>query len=178
MNGYSRAVFLVALWFCLVGEIKAEHGCPQGHYPSSQPNGPVCMPIPGYTGPAASSVQQSREPIWESRWGAIAIPTSVKERAGELGEGIRNLGIARGESSENLARQLAMQDCQLQGDGCKLMLAYRDQCGVVVWGDSQVAFASARTIAQAEEIAMKDCTPYSANCKLYYYDCSYPARVQ
>lgn len=177
MNG-SRMVLLATLWFCLVCEVKAEHGCPQGHYPSSQPNGPVCMPIPGYNGPAAAPVQQPTQPVWEPRWGAIAIPTSVKEGGGELGEGIENLGIARRKSSEGLAQQLAMQDCQVQGDGCKLMLTYRDQCGVVVWGDSQVAFASARTIDLAEEIAMKDCTPYSANCKLYYYDCSYPARVQ
>ena len=178
MNGFLRAVFLLGFWFCLIGEVKAEHGCPQGHYPSSQPNGPVCMPIPGYTGPAARPIQQASEPVWETRWGAIAIPTRLKEETSELGEGIKNLGVARRKSSESLAEQRAMQDCQLQGDECRLMLTYRDQCGVVVWGDSQVAFASARTIDQAEEIAMKDCTQYSANCKLRYYDCSYPARVQ
>lgn len=66
--------------------------------------------------------------------GAIAIPTRVTDGKSELGEGIKNLGIARRKSSESLAQQRAMQDCQLQGNECKLMLMYRDQCCVVGGG--------------------------------------------
>jgi hypothetical protein len=60
MNGFFWAVFLPALWFCVISEVKAEHGCPQGHFPSSQPNGLVYMPIPDYSGPAAGPVHPAR----------------------------------------------------------------------------------------------------------------------
>ena len=178
MSGFVRARILLALLFFVGNGARAEDGCPQGTYPGGQNTGQICVPIPGYSGPATSAAQQAPEPIWESRWGAIAIASRDKEGPNELGEGIKDLGIARRKISEGLAQQHALQDCQLHGDGCKLMLTYHDQCGVVVWGDSQVAFASAKTIDEAEDAAMKDCTPYSANCKLYYYDCSYPARIQ
>jgi hypothetical protein len=179
MNELVRPLMLLAaLFFGATSGAKAEQGCPTGHYPGgSQPNGQICIPIPGYSGSAAP-IQETPEPVWERRWGAIAIPSRDKEGPSELGEGIKDLGIARRKASKNLAQEHAMQDCQLHGEGCKLMLTYHDQCGVVVWGDNQVAFASAQTIDQAEEVAMKDCNQHSANCELYYYDCSYPARTQ
>lgn len=69
MNGFLRAVFMLALLFCWIGEVEAEHGCPQGHYPSSQSNGPVCRPIRGYTGPDSGPIRQALAPVWEARWG-------------------------------------------------------------------------------------------------------------
>lgn len=137
----------------------------------------ACIPIPNYGGPQSAPIHEP-EPVWEARWGAIAVATRKKDGVNELGEGIEGLGIARHMVSEESAQQHAMQDCQLHGDGCKLKLTYRNQCGVVVWGASRAAFSSGPTIDVAESIAMKNCSESSEDCKLYYYDCSYSVRVQ
>lgn len=177
MTTIAKILTSMALWCCLLGQASAEQGCSNGFIPNASGQGLPCIPIPNYGGPQ-SAPQAEPEPIWETRWGAIAVATRKKDGVSELGEGIEGLGIARHMPSESLAQRHAMQDCQLHGDGCQLKLTYQDQCGVVVWGVTRAAFASGPTLEAAEKVAMDSCVESSEDCKTYYYDCSYPARVQ
>ena len=170
---YIRFVSLAAaLLLVLSARARAEQGCPPGFTlnASGAPGGAMCVPIPNYqpgsTGPAEA------EPRWFSRWGAIVIASKGTTTTSVL-------GVSKHMVSEEQAREVAMQDCLAQGGiGCKLNLVYSDQCGVVVWGDTVAVSGHAQTIDKAEALAMADCNAKSTNCSLYYYDCSYPAKIQ
>lgn len=152
--------------------VRAEQGCPPGFTLNANgaPGGAMCVPIPNYQPGGAGS--NEAEPRWSSRWGAIVIASRGTTTTSVL-------GVSRQMMSERDARDAAMQDCLSQGGiGCKLNLVYSDQCGVVVWGDTVAVSGHAQTIGMAETLAMTDCSAKSTNCSLYYYDCSYPARIQ
>lgn len=168
----NRIRVAMTILLCFVGQAAAEQGCPPGFFPGGmQPNGPICIPIPGYSGSASIPTQGKSEPQWESRWGAFAIGTS--DYAGGV------LGVASQSLSEQHAREKALVDCaQKGGKSCQLTLAFHDQCGAVAWGDQRVTAYGAATIDEASSLAMKRCAEIAENCSIYYVDCSYPAKIQ
>ena len=172
-NALNRVLVMISLWLCLIGQAGAEHGCPQGLYPGgTQPNGAICVPIPGYSGPASNGpLQQEPEPRWESRWGAYAVGTTDHS--------VGVLGVAAHKLTEQQARETALVDCaEKGGKDCQLTLAFHDQCGAVAWGDQRVTAYGAATIGVASTLAMKRCAEITENCSIYYVDCSYPAKIQ
>lgn len=107
-------------------------------------------------------------PRWASRWGAIAID--------ETNSGV---GTSVAMSSKRKAEKAAMRDCQAQGgNGCKISIAYHDQCAAIAWGDVQASVLSAGTVEEAANVALEDCEKHTDNCRIYYSDCSYPERIQ
>lgn len=168
----SRVLVAMAFWLFFLGKATAEQGCPPGFFPGgTQPNGPICVPIPGYSGPAKAPVQGPPEPRWESRWGAFAV--GISDQSGGI------LGAASQSLTEQQAEEKALADCaQKGGKSCQLTLTFHDQCGAVAWGDQRVTAYGAATIDVASTLAMKRCAEIADNCSIYHVDCSYPARVR
>lgn len=78
------------------------------------------------------------------------------------------------------AEKTALAQCRKNGGGktCHIELAYANQCGVIVWGDTYFETGSAETADEAEAEAAKVCGRQTSNCRLYYANCSYPVRVR
>ena len=167
-----KAKYLLVLGLLASSWTQAEQGCAPGFSlnPNSTPGGPMCTPIPGYgtTNNPSQSQPLVPEPRWATRWGAIAIDDTNS-----------GVGTAVGMRSKRKAEKAAMQECQAKGgDGCRIDLAYFNQCGVIAWGDTHYVTAGSATISEASELALNDCEKTSSNCRIYYADCSYAERVQ
>ena len=153
------------------GWAQAEQGCAPGFFPGgTQPNGPTCVPIPGYgtTNNTTPPSISTPSPQWATRWGAIAID--------ETNSGV---GVSVSMSSKRKAEKAAMKECRAKGgSSCRINLAYHNQCAVIAWGDTQASVLGASTIQEASAIAMEDCGKHTSNCRIYYADCSYAERVE
>jgi Domain of unknown function (DUF4189) len=127
--------------------------------------------IPYCSEPSPPSYVVPSGPEWASRWGAIAIGSTAS------GGGI---GVSSDTKSRRVAEKAALNQCRKNGGGqaCHIELAYANQCGVIVWGDSYFETASAETAEDAEAEASKACSLQTSHCKLYYANCSYPARIR
>jgi hypothetical protein len=102
---------------------------------------------------------------WATRWGAIAVNTQT----GALGSGA-------GRQTRGYAKQAALANC---GDGCKIELTYRNQCAALASGERFHASASAATIEEASQLAMKECGKGGVrDCEITYSECSLPERIQ
>ena len=164
------SICIVALFS--VGSAAAQTACPGGVAPGS----PQCGPSPASHGNqqrAAPQVRYVPDGEWLLTWGAIA--------SADNGD----TGGAAGRPTEEMARQHALDACRsLEGrQDCKVYLVYKNQCaamaapfdnGVEVPG--QKRFASARTIAIASEVAIRNCKNRrgSGDCKVVYSDCTKP----
>lgn len=137
--------------------------------PSGVPAGdPRCGPSPSWHGGEASLVEPT--PRWATRWGAIAIDDTVSSGG---------VGTATGMSSKRKAEKAALTLCRSDGGaGCRIVLAYYNQCGVIAWGDQNYTGARAATIEQASQRAILTCNQATTNCRVYYADCSLPERIQ
>ncbi len=127
--------------------------------------------IPYCSQPSPSSYVVPSGPEWESRWGAIAIGSTAS------GGGI---GVASDMKNRRAAEKTALRQCRSSGGGktCRIELAYANQCGVIVWGDTYFETESAETADKAETEASKVCDRQTSNCRLYYANCSYPVRIR
>jgi hypothetical protein len=119
---------------------------------------------PYYTGPKQQDLPPPQPTgYWEKTWGAIAA------------DGARGiLGAAVGAGSEDAARQRALAECRSKGGGCKVELAYRNQCAVLVTGDKLYNAVSSSSIERATELSMKECQSKDSNCRVYYSACTEP----
>lgn len=134
---------------------------------------PVSMDPGCWARENANAAQQSQQPppppqptgYWEKTWGAIA---------GHSSQPI--LGTAVGANSEAEAKKLALADCKAKGggSGCRLDLAYHNQCAVLVTGDRLYNTASAGSIERATEIGIEECNKVDTNCRVYYSACTEP----
>lgn len=123
---------------------------------------------PNYVGPQQAAEQQSPQPTgyWKKTWGAIAGNPTI---------GI--LGSALGASSETEATQQAISDCQSRGGGagCRIEIAYHNQCAVLVVGDKGSLTARAASIEEASQIGMEKCTEDGdSRCRVHYSACTEP----
>lgn len=149
----ARALCLMTLrMLLLIGCIGASsaavgQGCPGG-IPSA--GNPGCIP-PGQSnspyyqsGSSASAAPVAR---WDDRWGAIALD----DRDNGIG-----LGVAQMADSERAAKKSAIDDCRAKGGlSCKVILAYYNQCGVVVAGDRGLNSTSAASVDEAAKRGLK-----------------------
>lgn len=138
--------------------------CPAGTTPSpGGPGGPVpCIPISDYSGGGSSG------PSYATRWGAFAISDENK------------IGLASGLASKGKAKKTAIAHCAAKGGtNCKLLVAYYNQCAVVVAGNEadrsvSTMYARAGTLDEASQIGLKYCVGEGlSGCKIYFSDCSY-----
>lgn len=139
--------------------------CPMGI--PSQGN-PACIPPDiFFNTPGNAQPPELPGPQWQTRWGAIA--------AGGGG-----FGASVNMPSKRKAVKQAIQSCKDSGGGgkCTLMISYYNQCSAVAWGDgSYSASARAGRVELAQQLAMDACAEQTTNCKVFYSQCSYPARI-
>ena len=161
-------LLMVGLWLLCACAAHTEGGfCPPGtiDHNNGRAAAIVCSPIPGY---GQQQAPQQPAPLWERRWGAVAIdsPKAV-------------MGIAVDKRSKQEASQAAVGDCQRQGGAnCEIEAAYDNQCVAVVTGNGAHNTASAATVSRAVELGMKTCRDAGlTNCHAYYTACSLPVRT-
>lgn len=153
---------------------QAPHICGAGPGPNEvqagvQPGGNGMAPTPLCYWRSEPQLQHSLPPrptgYWETTWGAIA---------GHSSKPI--LGTAVGANSEAQAREIALQDCKAKGGGagCRLDIAYHNQCAVLVTGDNIYITYSAASIKRAAELGMAECGKADTNCRVYYSACTEP----
>jgi hypothetical protein len=105
---------------------------------------------------------------WEDRWGAIAIDSKTGQA-----------GLIAGKASKAEAVDVAMSGCEMHGSpGCKLRLAYFNQCVAIGWGATWNEVVTAETEQRAGELALKGCSKKTTECKIAYSACSQPKRVE
>jgi hypothetical protein len=142
----------------------AEQGCPDGMYPGGmQPNGPICVPMPGVGGGGQGQVSQ-----WEDRWGAIA--TDAKNGY---------MGVAVGQRSRYIAEATALTQCRASGGTeCIISATYANECAVMATGKDSYLIKAAPTIAQATALAYSACENSGMECTIPYSACSLSERVR
>lgn len=144
---------------CSVHAQSCPSGIPQGAPGCIPPDNPASPMYPSY----APDPQISRA-MWADRWGAIAT---------DAGNG--GVGTAAEAASKREAEGLAMIRCRSKGgSNCKISLTYYNQCGAMAWGATHMATAHASSIEKASELALDSCAADSADCEIYYADCSLP----
>lgn len=157
----------IVLLFC-IAPASAEGNCPDGYYPIGGGNA-------GWEGCAAYQTAPGAPPPdpgpqWSTRWGAIAVD-SVAGR----------FGGTEGHSNARRAKKAAVAACKKNGGSkqCKVLgNAYFNQCGVLASGDTRSSGYSAGTVEQATDLALRECSELTSNCKIYYTGCSYPQLVR
>ena len=153
-----------------VQAVQAEQGCPGRNEPAAAAPAQICIPVPG-SGvggniPAAAASKAARK----LTWGAVALSST-----GEI-------GAITGQPSESKAKREALARCAgYGGKDCKLNLAYKNQCVVVVWPSVVGASAfsqSAASVEEASDMALPACAAKSgAQCKIAYSACTEPVLV-
>jgi len=159
----TRLPLILAI-LLLSGAAKAEQGCPDGMYPGGmQPNGPICVPIPGVGGGAQNQVEQ-----WEDRWGSIAT---------DAGNGY--MGVAVDQPSKYIAQATALTQCRNSGGTeCIISATYANACAVMATGKDSYLIKAAPTIAQATALAFSECESSGMACTIPYSACSLSKRVR
>ncbi len=158
---------LTALALIVLSPVAAAQ-CPNG-IPSG--GNPGCVPPDVYYG---SQPNSDPPPLpkerWKTRWGAIAIGST------QSGGG---LGFSSKMDSKRQAEKAALKMCRDTGGGkeCAVQVTYHNQCGVIAWGDIFFATARASTEQEASQLALKACSEKSEGCKVFYSNCSYPAKI-
>ena len=146
----------------------AQSVCGPGTTPSpAGPGGPVpCIPISDYSGGNSSG------PTYATRWGAFATSDENK------------IGMAGGMPSKGKAKKAAIEHCVAKGGtNCKLLVAYYNQCAVVLAGNEAnglvaTMYSRAATLEEASESGLKYCAEGGlSDCKVYFSDCSYAELV-
>lgn len=153
-------LFLICLWYSAAADAQ----CRIGSGPDLGDGIPYCSQLE--TPPPA----EPSGPEWEDRWGAIAVGSTAS------GGGI---GVASDMKTRRSAEKTALKQCRENGGGdtCHIELAYANQCGVIVWGESYFETATGETQREAEAEATELCSRKSTDCRPYYANCSYPVRV-
>lgn len=154
-----KILTLLSISLATPGAAFAEGGCPPGQIPYSGTSLSSCGPIPS---------TPSRQPEWESRWGAIA--TDLKG----------TFGIATGLTSERRAKKEALADCRGRGaTSCTADFTFRDQCAAVVNSTTRTFSQSAATEAEAIQIGQSRCAASaSGKCWVFYSGCSLPVKAR
>lgn len=155
----------IILMLALSWSARAEQGCADGFYPGGmQPNGPICVPIPG----VRDGAEQQPVERWEDRWGAIA--TDAKNGY---------MGVAVDKQSKYIAQATALTECRnYGGTECVIAISYANQCAVLATGDGSFLIRAAPTIAEASSAAFRECENSGMKCKIPYSACSLSRRVR
>ncbi|MGO1070844.1 DUF4189 domain-containing protein [Lysobacter sp. CA199] len=111
----------------------------------------------------------SSRPVWDSRWGAIAMDPDN-----------RTMGAVDSRESKRLARRDAVSECKARGGNkCKVTFTYQDQCVVTIQGRTGANHGHAPEIAPAAQLGMNACMKRGDDdCHVYYEACSLPVRVR
>lgn len=164
-----KALLAVVLLSFMASAFAEGGSCPPGYYPIGGQGAAGCAPIPVYgSSDGVINERAAIQPIWETRWGAIAVDAYNGK-----------FGTAKSMLTKEQAEKAAADDCEKEGGkSCVIDLAYYNQCAAVSWGAAFVTTASAETKEQASSRASETCGEKTSGCKIYYSECSLPARIQ
>jgi hypothetical protein len=129
--------------------------------------GGSCVPpnapgMPGYP----NLQRQIVRPIWQDRWGAIAIDLSTLDA-----------GTMDGRLSKSEAERYAMASCMSEGSkNCKVVLTFFNQCAALVVGE-RISWSKAPTKDKAEKSAIEGCGS-ADQCRVVYSACNYPVIIR
>ncbi len=176
MNAKCLLLFSLLSWG---GWVHAEQGCAPGFTlnASGTPGGPMCIPISGYGTTNNTTPPQASGPRWQLTWGAIAMDNTTGDS-----------GVTVGHFSGGKAKREAMLRCaEFGAKRCKIVLAYKNQCAVVVTAAKHGKSVAGPVIAQggpsidvARQSALSACTAQrgGGECGVVYSDCTPPVLVQ
>lgn len=153
---------LVFISLCGMSVTAFAQGCPYG-IPSA--GNPGCVP-PDQSYQSIKEIPV-RGPEWQKTWGAIAFgKTSI-------------VGTSTGLKSKHKAEKEALNQCRAKGGNeCRISLSYQNQCAVIAWGESSASTQSAESIETASTLAIKSCGKSTADCQIFYSNCSDPVRIR
>ena len=144
--------------------------CPPGTVPQQGMGWQGCAPAPG-TAPSPSSRSQPQE-VWADRWGAIAVDT--------IPTGSVGFSAVTGMKRKGQAEKSALKACRDKGGKqCEIMIAYHNQCAVLIWGDRTINTSGAASEELAKQRSLDKCNlANDTNCEIFYSGCSLPQRIQ
>lgn len=164
LNKFFCGSALLLCWL-FSGHVWAQ-SCPHGYMPlgGGQAGWSGCAPMISVNQPAPDP-----GPAWVSRWGAIAADNTTMSVASVFDM-----------PSKRKAEKAAIKKCRQSGGtkACKIWLAYDNQCGVFVIGQSFATTYRAPDIEVASQEALKDCGNNTTGCSVAVAECSYPQRVR
>ncbi|WP_411906454.1 DUF4189 domain-containing protein [Rhizobium mayense] len=137
-----------------------------GCIPPSAPNSPY-NPSDDY--PLPSGPDDTVPPEWHDSWGAVT-----------MDEGTGSAGEARNQLSKAAATDMAMQQCRIGGQHCKVIIAYYNQCVAIAQVKGRTGFfiaASRAYQSDADRYVMSECRSHGA-CEIVYRACSDAIRMQ
>lgn len=163
----SRLLLLALLVYAPLGWSQCAPGIPGA-------GNPGCIPptAPGspYAQPAGSApLPPPPAPVWEDRWGAIAIDSESGAAGG-----------ANKSATKQEAARLALDRCAgAGGHHCEVAIAFVNQCTAIAQkaGGGVVSTATGANTDQASERAIERCGD-SGSCTVISTLCAYPARVK
>jgi hypothetical protein len=160
--------FIFGSMFLSTGVIHAQAACSPGTVPYGAGQGQnVCGPDNNQQ--HLQRQQQQPPPQWSRRWGAIAT-----DGAGG------HFGATAGVSTQGMAKQVALADCQSKGGTqCAIEVAYDNECAAMVIGDKGHNSGAAPTLDRAIQLGLDACARNGdTNCRVYYSACSLPVRIR
>lgn len=151
------------------GVIHAQAACPPGTIPYGTGQGQNMCGPDDIQNQQASPPPQPPQPLWESRWGAIATD----------GDG-GSFGASTNLATQKSAEGAALADCRSKKESstCKVELSYVNQCAAMVAGDIGYNTQAGLTADIAVQKGMKVCSAATTHCYAYYSACSLPIRIQ
>lgn len=132
--------------------------------------GGTCVP-PDVAMPKSQQpqTQPSRQGLWVDMWGALVMDSANGA-----------LGASQNKQTEAEAWKAATADCMARGGGestCTHWFKFKNQCAVIVVGNSQIYAATGGIIEEATKLAMHKCSSRDTNCKQTFTDCSLPVVI-
>lgn len=83
------------------------------------------------------------------------------------------VGVSTGVPSRQIAELMALRQCRENGGRtCGVEISYSDQCAALAWGDHYHFVASAQTLSEASDTALRGCASETAKCKIVYSNCT------
>ena len=170
-------VFLAAalIMKVAIAQSQAPHVCGSGPGPNEvmagmQPGGNGIAPTPLCYW-KSESTESVAAPQWRTTWGAIVV---------DMNEPSVGIGTALGMRSERRAKKVALADCEAKGGkGCEVLLAYHNQCAVLIAGIEYTGAHGAPTTDEAARTGLQTCQQTGVqSCQVYWSGCSLPERVR
>lgn len=161
-------LFVLVLLLLFNLSVSAEGSCPAGYSPTGGGAVTGCAPIYNYSLSGAQQAPADPGPLWQKRWGAIAIDGQNSKFAG-----------VDGLSTSSKAKKAAIKQCRSNGGKkCKVIADYYNQCGALAWGQEGAIASRGPIIEEVMKQSIAACSEKTSGCQVYYSGCSYPERVQ
>lgn len=160
--------FLVIFLLASNKFVFAEGNCPPGYFPSHLPDFVGCAPVYNPNSSLTPQTPPNSGPIWEPRWGAIAIDDA---------KGI--FGAVDGSLTKRKAKRGAINLCRSNGGtNCNVVTDYSNECGTLAWGANKYVTYTGSIPDEIKIRSIESCSKLTSNCQIYYAGCSFPIKIR